>query len=318
MKASKMAARHLAMLEEALGPVIREALAVPGTVEILVNPDQTIWHEVHGQDRMVCLGTQSPQATAAVIRLVATLNGKTVHADKPSLNGVLPGGQRFQGFLPPRSPAPAFCIRVHQAQVLTREDYVPSAMPATVWDLLVQAIADRLNILIVGGMASGKSTLFNALIQCIPKDIRVCTMEDTAEAMPSVPNYLQLYAGEDGDLQDVVKDGFRTAARRILIGEIRDGKTAMRTLKVWLAVGGGIATTHANSAREGLAYVAQLCRESQPGVHEETIGRVVDLVVFLKEAQGQRQVWEVLRIYGWKEGHYDEEMVFDRRTAVAA
>lgn len=313
MKMSLMAARQHAMLDEALGPLVREALGVPGTIEVLVNPDRYIWHEVHGYEGMVCLGVHEAQATAAVIRLVATLNGKSIHAGKPSLDAVLPGGQRFKGFVPPRAPAPAFCIRAHQAQVLTRDHYVPAVMPAAVWDLLVQAITDRLNILVVGGMASGKSTLFNALIRCIPDDIRVVTMEDTAEASVSVPNYLQLYASEDGDLHEVVKDSFRTAARRILIGEIRDGQTALRTLKVWLGVGGGIATTHAESARHALAYVAHLCREAQPGLHEATIGQVVDLVVFLKEVQGQRLVWEVLRVHGWKDGAYEDEMLFDRR-----
>jgi type IV secretion system protein TrbB len=318
MSTAPMAQRHLAMLDEALGPIVREALRMPGTVEVLVNADQRIWHEVHGAPAMVCLGTQEPRLTAAAIRLIATLNGKSVHAGKPSLDAVLPGGQRFKGFLPPRTQAPAYCIRSHQAQVLTREDYVPAVMPAAVWDVLAQAVATRENILVVGGMGSGKSTLMNALIRLIPPEMRVLTIEDTAENSVSVPNYLQLYTSTDAGMQDVVEEGFRTAARRILVGEIRNGKTAITTCKVWLGVGGGIATTHADSARDALTRMAYLCAEDSAGEYGQLLGDVIDLIVFMEEVQGQRLVSEVLRVTTWKEGMYETEMVFDRRARAAA
>lgn len=317
MRNSQMTTRLHAMLEEALGPVVRDALAVPGTKEVLVNADGRIWHEVHGTDT-VCIGTQDPRETEAVIRLAATLNGKTTHAGKPSLAAVLPGGQRFQGFVPPRTEAPSYCIRVHHARVLTREDYVPAVCPGWVWDLLAQAITAGMNLLVVGGMGSGKTTLLNALVRLIPPHLRVVSAEDTAESSLSVPNYLQLYSSEDGGLQEVAKEAFRTAARRILVGEIRDGATAVETLNLWLAIGGGMATTHADSARDALPRLAYLCSKEHPDHYHPMLGQVIDWIVFMEADEGGCRMSEVLKISGWKEGHYEEEMVFDRRTAVAA
>ena len=311
MSQNAMATRHQAMLVAALGAIICDALAMPGTSEVAVNPDGSIWHERHGQP-MVCLGYQTARAAAAVIRLVATLNHKTVHSGQPSLQAVLPAGQRFQGFMPPRTTAPAYCIRVPQAQVLTREDYVPAVMPGEAWDLLAQAIAQHDNIMLVGGMGSGKTTLLNALSRLIPPDVRIVTMEDTAEATPSVPNHMQLYTRDGESLQAVVKEGFRTAARRALVGEIRDGETALNTWNLWLGVGGGLCTTHGKSAWDGLVRLRSLCVDVGGSEAARLIGEVVDLVVFLERVDGRPQLREVLRVQGWKDNDYVVETVWTR------
>ena len=311
MSTVSLEARQRMMLEEALGPLVRAALATPRTVEVLVNADGTIWHEVHGTG-MVCVGMQDPRTTEATIRLVAALNQAEIHRRQPSLDAVLPTGERFKGFLPPRTRGPAYCIRCPQAQALTREDYVPACCPAEVWDLLARAVVGRTNVLLVGGMSSGKTTLMNALIRLIPPHTRVASMEDTAELTLSMPNHLQLYTSADADLQAVVKEGFRTAAQRILVGEIRDGVTAINTLKLWLGVGGGIATTHADSARDALTRLAYLCAEVGAGTYQPLLGDVIDLIVFMENIQGQRLISEVVRVYAWKGDRYDMETVWQR------
>jgi type IV secretion system protein TrbB len=311
------ASRVKAMLTEALGPVIRQALSDPQTSEVMVNPDQSIWHERQGAPA-VCIGHQAPETTAAVIRLLATLNQTVVTFEQPSLDATLPTGERFKGFLPPRVRAPAFCIRVPQAQVLTREHYVPACCPAEIWEVMARAVAARENVVLVGGMSSGKTTLMNTLIRLIPPEIRVASVEDTAELSISVPNSLQLYTSVDADLQAVVKEGFRTAAQRILVGEIRDGVTAINTLKLWLGVGGGICTLHAGSAKEALLRLERLCDEVGQGQYQPLIGEVIDLVVFLEHVGGQRLMGEVLRVYGWNGGDYETAYVWKRPGAGAA
>jgi type IV secretion system protein TrbB len=294
--------RLLAMLDHALGDLVREALAAPGTVEVLVNADGTVWHEVYGRSQ-VCIGRQEPHVAAAVIGLVAMLNHTVVHSAKPSLAAALPSGQRFQGWLPPRTKAPAYCIRVPQAQVLTRQDYVPQCCSGAAWDLLAQAVAARQTLLIAGLMGSGKTTLFNSLLALIPPHVRVVTVEDTAEAQPMVPNYLQLYGTAEENLDQVVKEGFRSAGQRVPVGEIRDGKTALQALNLWMAIGGGLATTHGASARDALARLAYLCGPESPGAYDPLLGGIIDWVVYLETVNNKRRVAEVVRV-DWKEGRY--------------
>jgi type IV secretion system protein VirB11 len=313
-----LAARQHAMLDHALGPVVRAALATPGTIEVMANADGRLWHETHGRPA-VCIGTQDARITEAVIRLVAACNNQTVTADQPSLAATLPGGQRFQGFLPPRTKAPAYCIRVPQAQVLPREAYVPQCCPADIWERLTQAVADRETLLLAGGMSSGKTTLMNSLAAHIPPTIRVVTMEDTSELAVCVPNYLQLYAQGESSLAAVVKDGFRTAAQCIPVGELRDGATALQALKLWLAVGGGMATIHAESARQALTRLAYLCAEVSPGTYEPLIGETVRWVVWLESVNGHRRVSQVVKVHTWNGEDYACETVWERgRDAGAA
>jgi type IV secretion system protein TrbB len=302
------------MLNHVLGPVVRAALATPGTTEVLANPDHTLWHERHGH-AAVCLGTQDPRVTEATIRLVAALSGQTVHADKPSLATTLPGGQRFQGFLPPRTTAPAYCIRVPQAQVLPREAWVPQGCPADIWDTLTQAVIHRETMLLAGAMSSGKTTLMNSLAAYIPKDVRVTTLEDTAELAVTVPNHLQLYAADAEELAAVIKDGFRTAAQCLPVGEIREGWAALQALNLWLAVGGGMATMHADSALQALTRLAYLCAEVCPGSYEARIGDTIRWVVWLESVGGYRQVSEVIRVYNWNGGQYVTDTGFARHRS---
>jgi len=305
------------MLEAALGPIILDALADPRTTEIMVNPDGRIWQECHGTP-MAPLGQHAPQATEAVIRLLATMNQTQVSFAQPSLDAVLPSGARFKGFLPPRTKAPAFCIRTHQTQILTKEAYVPKACSEALWDLLMQTIAQSANLLIVGKMSSGKTTLLNSLMATIPASVRLVTIEDTAETTVHVPNHLQLYTSAEADLQAVVKEGFRTAAHRMMVGEIRDGGTALNTLKLWLGIGGGICTLHADSARDALPRLEYLCKETSGGGDQPLIGEVIDLIVFMEAVQGQRRIAEVLRIQGWNGVTYDTETLLERPPAGAA
>lgn len=310
--------RWHAMLDAALGAVILGALAGSDTREVMVNPDGTIWHDRYGQDAAVCLGTQRARSTEAVIRLVASLNAKSISFAHPSLHAVLPSGERFQGFIPPRTKGPSFCIRKPQAQVLSRDDYVPACCSASTWDRLVQAVLTRENLMLCGGMGSGKTTLMNALVRLIPPHIRLCTMEDTAEVVVGVPNHIQLYTSDDADLQAVVKEGFRTAAQQSLVGEIRDGITALNTLKLWLGIGGGICTTHADSAFDALPRWEFLCGEVAPGQYGPQLAEVIDLLVYLETVDGHCRIAQMVTINGWNEGTYDYEVLVDERRSAGA
>ena len=108
-------ARKREALDHALGPEVLSALAQPDVVEVLANPDGRLVIDRLGSGREVCPVRLSAQTRERVIRLVADFVGEPITREDPRLAGVLPTGERFQGFLPPVSAQPAFSIRKRPA-----------------------------------------------------------------------------------------------------------------------------------------------------------------------------------------------------------
>ena len=177
------AVRKLEALHHALGEAVLGALAEPRVVEVLANPDGRLVVDALGEGRRDTGVRLSASARERVIRLVAEHVGEPVTRDDPRLSGVLPSGERFQGFLPPVSAQPTFSIRKRPAVIWTLADYVDQGvMSAAQADLLREAVVARRNILISGGTGSGKTTLANALLAepAFAGD-RVFLLEDTPE-----------------------------------------------------------------------------------------------------------------------------------------
>lgn len=125
MSADEIAARRKRdALRHALGDAVIAALDDPRVVEVLANPDGrlVVDHVVEGRrdtgERL------SAPARERAIRLVAEHVGEPVTREDPRLSGVLPTGERFQGFLPPVSSSPTFSIRKRPPVVWRLDDYV--------------------------------------------------------------------------------------------------------------------------------------------------------------------------------------------------
>jgi Flp pilus assembly CpaF family ATPase len=100
------------MLRTAMGPLIAAALEDPDVVEIMLNPDRTLWVDRLSSGRAP-MGVELSEADGErIIRLVAAHVGAEVHRGQPLLSAELPEtGERFEGILPPAAPGPAFALR---------------------------------------------------------------------------------------------------------------------------------------------------------------------------------------------------------------
>src|SRR5690349_13483363 len=115
------------MLRTAMGPVIAAALEDSDIVEVMLNPDGTLWFDYLGCGREMSDITVSPADAERIIRLVATHVHAEVHAGAPILSAELPEtGERFEGILPPVVRAPVFAIRKRASAVLGLATYVDS------------------------------------------------------------------------------------------------------------------------------------------------------------------------------------------------
>jgi type IV secretion system protein VirB11 len=302
--------RKHSALRQAMGPVLAAALAESLVVEVMVNPDGAIWVERIGAGRAFTGEHMAPADAERILRLVADHVGEVVTRDRPLISATLPrSGERFQGVFMPVTSAPAFSIRKRPAVVFTLDDYVQTKiMTADQARILREAATRRDNILIAGGTGSGKTTLANAVLAepAFAND-RVLIAEDTPELQCSAMDQIALLTKRTEPpvtMADLVRAALRLRPDRIIIGEVRDG-SALDMLKAWnTGHPGGLATLHANSAREALSRLEDLIGEVAPVVPYRAIGQAIDLVAFIRRAPDGRRLESLVRIEGWSDGDY--------------
>ncbi|MEM8771410.1 MAG: P-type conjugative transfer ATPase TrbB [Pseudomonadota bacterium] len=293
--------RRASMLKTAFGPVIGAALEDQTVIEIMVNPDGSLWIERHETGRVQADVVLKDADRERIIRLVASHIGFDCDRENPIVSAELPGsGERFEGVLPPVATAPAFAIRKPAGRVIGLADYVKSNVMTGAQGLALKtAIARRANILIAGGTSSGKTTLANALLAEIAEtEERIVILEDTRELQCAARDSISLRTSTSVGLEALVRSTMRLRPDRIIVGEVRGGE-ALDLLKAWnTGHPGGVATVHANSAAAALTRIEQLIGERTTTVPYQLIADAIDIVVFIARDNHGRRVKEIIRVDG--------------------
>lgn len=300
--------RRIRMLRTAMGPVIAQALEDPDVVEIMLNPDGSLWIDRLSSGRAPMGVRLSAADGERIIRLVAAHVHAEVHAGKPLLTAELPEtGERFEGALPPVAPGPAFALRKRAVGVIRLEDYVADGiLVAAQAAFLRQAVRDRLNILISGGTSTGKTTLANALLaEIATTGDRVIILEDTVELQCAARDHVPLRTRAGVvSMAELVRSTLRLRPDRVIVGEVRGGE-ALDLLKAWgTGHPGGIATVHAGSAEGALLRLEQLILEVAVTPPRALIAEAVNLIVYIAGRGRARRVQDIARVVGFDERGY--------------
>jgi type IV secretion system protein VirB11 len=308
---SSVRTRQTESLYHALGPLVSDALSRPDVVEVMANPDGSLWVDRAGVGREK-VGQIEQSAAETTIRLLASHMGETVTPDRPAVAGVLPrSGERFQGLLPPLADRPVFTIRKRASIVFTLDDYVARGiLPGTGADIIRRAVVDRKNILVAGGTGSGKTTLVNAILAEPPfKSDRIVLIEDTKELQCPADDKVELLTKSTEprvSMTDLLRMTLRLRPDRIIIGEVR-GPEALAMLKAWnTGHPGGVATIHANSASEALQRIEDLVGEASQTIPKRSVASAINIVVFIERLPGVagRVVSAISEILGLDAGEY--------------
>ena len=129
-----------------------------------------------------------------------------------------------------------------------------------------EAISRRLNICMVGGTGSGKTTFTKTLADMIDYNERLITIEDTHELdLPRHANHAHLFYGGHLTAKMIIAACMRLKPDRIFLTELR-GDEAWDYLSA-LNTGhpGGLTSVHANDARSAHSRIANLVMESPMG-----------------------------------------------------
>ena len=164
--------------------------------------------------------------------------------------------------------------------------------------------------------------MLNCLGSAVPGHERIVSCEEVFELRLHHPDWVALQsrqAGLEGTgevrLRDLVKESLRMRPSRIVVGEVR----AEECLDLLLALNAGLpgmATLHANSAREALVKMCTLPllagENISPRFVVPTVASSVDIVVHLAlDARGRRRVQEIIGVPGRVENDIIEvEQIF--------
>lgn len=130
--------------------------------------------------------------------------------------------------------------------------------------------------------------------------------EEVFEIEAELPDMTQMQTREPGldgggaiTLRDLVREALRQRPDRIVVGEVR-GPEGLDLLLALNAGCSGLATLHANSAREALEKLVGYSvlagsNISVPFVRR-TVTSVIDLVVFLGRERAERMVTEIAAV----------------------
>lgn len=199
-----------------------------------------------------------------LIRLAAARMGRTERrfdAAEPELNMQLPDGSRLHA-IRDVSGRPCVSIRRHRFALSFLDELVERAMlSAQLADFLRTAVRARKNLVVCGSTGAGKTTLLRALINEIPANERLVTIEDSLELgidrFTSLhPDVVTLEArqpnieGRGGiELEQLVRMGLRMNPDRVLVGEVRGPELIPMLLAMTQGRDGSMCTIHAASAR---------------------------------------------------------------------
>ena len=300
-------------LRRELGPQVCELLEDSKVIEIMLNPDGSLWCEWLGAP-MERIGIMAQSQAESLMGTVASSLRTNITAENPILECELPlDGSRFEALIPPVVTGPTFTIRKKSSIVFTLENYVKSGiMTEAQCAAIKNAVLERSNILVVGGTGTGKTTLTNAIIaeiDAVTPEHRIVIIEDTRELQCSSPNVVALRAVDHVDMTRLLKATMRLRPDRILVGEARDG-SALALLKAWnTGHPGGAATVHANSARAGLIRMEQLVAEATASPMQALIAEAVDLIIAIEKTATGRRIKEVVTVSGHDGTNYKTQQI---------
>lgn len=280
---------------------LREQLDAPGVLEVCVNqPGELLVETMHGW-QTVAAPEMTQERCLSLATAVATFCDQHVNQERPLLSATLPSGERIQFVIPPAVPRGTVSITVRKPSNLIKrlEDFEREGLfdrTATVAlasdaaplpferelvalnqagrfaDFLRLAVRKHQTIVVSGKTGSGKTTFMKGLVEEVPRNERLITIQDTAElTLPHHPNVVHLFYSKDAQgtarvsARSLLEACMRMKPDRIFLAEVRGDECFSFVRLAASGHPGSITSVHAGSCALAFEQMSLMIRESGAG-----------------------------------------------------
>jgi type IV secretion system protein VirB11 len=312
---------------EVLG--VRAFMTSPDVTEICINrPGELYLENCDGWQRVEVPSLTYERARQFCTAVINESNtGQRITDVDPVVSLTFPTGQRAQFVIPPACEANrvSITIRLPSRQLRTLEQYeqdgffdeimeVGRGLSGQDRELLElrasrnyaeffrKAVLDKKNIVVSGATGSGKTTFMKSLVNQIPADERLVTIEDARELFIDQPNVVHLLYSKGGQsasnitAKSCMEACLRMKPDRIVLAELRGDESFYFIRNCASGHPGSITSCHAGSTEQTWDQLALMVKASAEGAGLEfdTIKRLlmmtIDIVVHIKAYAGSRRI----------------------------
>lgn len=253
-----------------------------------------------------------------LVRLVRNVASRSRHGERRfdastvECNLCLDDGSRLFAVMD-LSQHPALVVRKHQFHLASLDELERSgSMDGRVTRFLRAAVLARRNVIVVGGTGSGKTTLLRALINEIPFDERIVTIEDAYEL--GIERFAQLHPDHDAlqsrmanieghgaiPLSDLTRMALRMDPDRVIIGEVRGAEAFPMLLAMSQGNNGSMCTLHADSTQSAFSKLAAYIAMANTGLPVDVVNLLIanalHLVVHVELSSGCRRITSIREV----------------------
>ncbi|MCK9579026.1 MAG: type II/IV secretion system ATPase subunit [Methanoregula sp.] len=219
-----------------------------------------IFHRAYGSLPTNIVFSES-ELNQFVLKLAQKAN-KQISLSNPLADATLPDGARVQITYSDvvSTKGSSFTIRKFRAEPMTPIDLLRfGTFSAETLAYLWLAIEHHKSLLVVGGTASGKTSMMNAVSLFIPQNAKIVSLEDTREIQLPHKNWLPTQTREltsegmkgDIDMFSLLKACMRQRPEFIIVGEVR-GREAQTLFQAMNSGHATLSTIHAGSVYEAI------------------------------------------------------------------
>lgn len=306
----------------------------PNLSDIHINGHDTVWLvDRQGRKHRGDPVASSNNELIQQIRWAGASLGRTSRrfdVSSPVLNMRLPNGSRLHAIMDV-SMVPMVTIRLHDPSLASLGQLRGANMfDDAIEQFLSAAVRSRHNIVICGGMGTGKTSLCRALLNEIPPDDRIVTVEDELElgihqfkeAHPDVGVLEARPANLEGTgaflMESLLKECLRMHADRIVVGEVRGTEVLGMLLAMTSGQDGSLCTIHANSTKEAFErlamYASMTAQQYSQAFTYRLVGSAVNFVIHISRWQGARFITSIREVVGATETHVQSNEIWKPGT----